>query len=299
MNELYFPVTENCNFECAHCYLSAGPGKRDTTVSRGDFEKIIGNLPVGDTRVILSGGEVTTIREDLNYFLEVLTDRKHHLEKADRFSVFSVEVQTNGSWATSIHRAREVLTDLRNRGVDVVDVASNSRYHKEAGMDVERFHNLRAGNRYLGVDLYIPKGFNEKSAESYFPMGRAKNFDVAFEDLEIGYGRIPCRDAVSLKRNQSDLNLDIEGNVYSCCFRQFKLDGNLIEEPLEKIINRYLDGGDFDLINRRGISALAEKRGVPGDVVRDVVCRQGECALCFRVFGESGDMRVGKDEVVA
>ncbi len=301
MNELYFPVTENCNFECGHCYLSAGPGKKDTTVSRGDFEKIIGNLPIGNTRVILSGGEVATIREDLNYFLEVLVDRRHHWRKRDHSLIFSIEVQTNGSWATSVYRAREILTDWKSRGVNVVDVSSNSKYHKDMGMDMEKFDNLRAGNRYLDMDLFIPNSFSERSAEVFFPMGRAKNLDVAFEDLEIKHGgsRVLCHGAILLKRNHYDLTSDIEGNVYNCCFRQFKLDGNLVEEPLEKIINRSLDNNDFYLVNRYGIGVLAESKGVPGDVVRDVVHRQGECGLCFRVFGEGGDMRVEKGEVVA
>ena len=63
--KLYFVTTQNCNLKCRHCYLEAGPGKSDTTISPEDFKAVVGNLPKESLDLNLSGGEVFTIQDTL------------------------------------------------------------------------------------------------------------------------------------------------------------------------------------------------------------------------------------------
>lgn len=44
---LYSVLTKNCNLNCNHCHVSAGPGNKENTMSVKDFEKVINNLPRG------------------------------------------------------------------------------------------------------------------------------------------------------------------------------------------------------------------------------------------------------------
>ena len=95
---VYFVTTLNCTHECSHCYLSAGPGKKDTTISQADFVKVIDNLPKKSVDLALSGGEVFSIKDSFYSFLDYITwDNK--MRKKKKQGKISVDVQTNGFWA--------------------------------------------------------------------------------------------------------------------------------------------------------------------------------------------------------
>ena len=41
----HFVTTRNCNVTCKHCYLTAGPGKKGTSINEEDFERVVGHFP--------------------------------------------------------------------------------------------------------------------------------------------------------------------------------------------------------------------------------------------------------------
>lgn len=299
MNTLYFPVTENCNFKCSHCYLSAGPGKEDTTISQGDFEKVINNLPVADTRIILSGGEVSTIKKKLNGFLSFLGGKRVRWKSEEGSPMMRVDIQTNGSWATDEEVARDFFEDLSKKGVSRISVKSDTKYHRNFQPNRDVLLDLSdsvylddSSNTVLDIS-YMTRDMNGRNI---FPIGRAKNLNVPLSELTYDYDAM-CHRAISSKSDDYDLVVNAKGDLYNCCWQMFGLDGNLIKEPLEKIIDKSLRNKDFNLVNRYGISALAIDKGVDRDIVRSVVAHQGECALCYRVFGEDGDLVMRKPEL--
>ena len=66
---IYFITTKNCNLGCDHCYLGAGPGQKDSTISSENFEKAIKNIPKKNLGVMISGGEIFTIKNQPYEFL--------------------------------------------------------------------------------------------------------------------------------------------------------------------------------------------------------------------------------------
>ena len=68
--EIYFVITPNCNYRCKHCYIAAGPRRKDETISEKDFRQVIDHLPKVSLELGLSGGEVFTIKDTLYDYLD-------------------------------------------------------------------------------------------------------------------------------------------------------------------------------------------------------------------------------------
>jgi len=295
MNSLFFPVTENCNLTCRHCYLSAGPGKKDTIVSQGDFEKMIGNLPVGDVNVKLSGGEVFTQRKELYSFLDFLQDKKKIWRG---FSRVKYGVSSNGYWGKSLESAEEVLLDLEERGVEDLRILSHDQYHRECGIKKEYFKNIKeASGVLLGgrLETRIPSKFLIREEHEQFPIGRAKDFGVENEELTINFP-MSCIGSFGTGDGYS-LTADSKGNLYTCCFQAFKLDGNLIEEPLDDIIERSALDKDLMTLVKYGPGVLASMKGLDDDVIGNIVKNQGNCGLCYRAFVDEHEGIEGLSEL--
>ena len=105
-------LTRRCNLECAHCYISAGPGQGahgelDTAACRRIVDQLLAVNPA--PMLILSGGE-PLLREDLGAIAAYATLRGA-----------TVVVGTNGTLLTS-----ERVTELLAAGVSGVAVSVDS-----------------------------------------------------------------------------------------------------------------------------------------------------------------------------
>jgi len=226
-NSVYFPVTENCNFSCGHCYLSAGPGKEDSTVSLGDFEDMICNLPRHHTEVILTGGEVTTIPDKLEGFLNVLNKKK---EMFNRFGkTIAIGIQTNGSRAKDMDSANYWVDYFEKMGVGSVDITSVSKHHRAHGIDETVFDNLREVFCERRVRGHVPRDFSFRPNNEYFPMGRALDLGVSSSDIKVSYNGTMCARAVEMNDMSGGKIKSLIGKHGECgfCARVFGENGDL------------------------------------------------------------------------
>lgn len=285
MNRILFPVTKNCDLWCKHCYLSAGPGREDSIVSQENFEKMINNLPFGDIAIDISGGEIATQMEELDGFLNFLQGKKQD----GSFSNLEYTISSNGNWAKSIEEAKDMLSYLESKGVTDLFITSNDTYHLDCGLKREYIRNIKEVSKlevfekfvleiYGGYDFF----FNRKPHKD-FPIGRAKAFNVPNGDLRLHDDRLYCRDSFG-KDDEYSLSADASGNLYTCCYQGFKLNGNLIEEPLVDIFERSYENKELMTIVTEGVVALAVKKGISLDVAKSIKRGQGECGLCYRAF---------------
>jgi radical SAM protein with 4Fe4S-binding SPASM domain len=105
-------LTRRCNLECAHCYISAGPGQTaagelDTAACRRIVDQLLAVNPA--PMIILSGGE-PLLREDLGAIAAYAAERGA-----------TVVVGTNGTLLTG-----ERVTELLAAGVSGVAVSVDS-----------------------------------------------------------------------------------------------------------------------------------------------------------------------------
>jgi len=268
----YFVLTKNCNFKCAHCYISAGPGMRDTTIEEQDFQKCINHLPAFKGELCLSGGEVFTIKDKLYSFLDYL---KYDNKKRERKNQGKLElvVQTNGSWGKSDGTAVKILQELFDFGVRGLDLTSADIFHRQQGMKKEWLLKIKKEAEKIGFkgEHIIIRGAGKQFG--IFPLGRGKSF----YDPNHKFTR-----TTNCKYNLTDYSLTFhqDGTVYNCCWGIFPLPGNLIREPLTRIVERAKKNSRLNTIDKEGILKLAEHDGFQKQEVQEIIKEYGKCIFC-------------------
>ena len=272
---IYFVLKKNCNLKCKHCYLDAGPKKRDSTMDYKDFKKVVANLPQIALEISLTGGEIITMRKNLDSYLEHL-QKENKKRKKERKGRIKVELQTNGFWATSKKRTEKTLVELASKGVNSLDITSNDMYHWEQGLDpgnIERIKKCLDTTEIL--EKYLIRGSTE---EDVYPIGRAKEngFDTSTYNHDFDY----CSKGL----DKYDLTIHPQGEVYLCCLGLLKLKGNVINEKLVEIVRRARKDPMIKKITEYGIEEIALKAGWDDEEIEEVVNKSGNCGLCSELY---------------
>lgn len=201
-----------CNSGCAHCCENSGL-YRTEKMEDDVFRKVADSLSSYKIPVmVFSGGESTMDFERLISSVKYLRKEAGYSGK--------VVVQTNAHWASSEEGAEKVLLELKDAGVDSLDIPSIDRYH-EANFKANEYAT-RAGRIANELGLGAQK---RSTPEKLKPIGRAKRLPRSEWDLDGG-----CTVGVD------DITIDTKGNVYPCCWHQTPPIGNITEKPLEDII---------------------------------------------------------------
>jgi sulfatase maturation enzyme AslB (radical SAM superfamily) len=267
--DIYFMTTRNCNLECDHCFVSAKPNNKDTTMSVDNFYKAVGNLPGEDPiRLKLTGGEIFTIPNHLWGYLDVISGNNTTRKKDNQIDV---SLQTNGFWATSIKAVEEVKKRLDKQNFRWrFDVPSNDKYHNGV-LTEDMSYWLK---EHLGV---YPRGSGGRLG--LMPLGRAQT-ELCLSPSEIFVSSEQCSDL-------SHYTIDETGTVYSCCYKSFPLPGNIINDPLEKIVEMAKEDKTLRTLFDNGPEEVAILEGVHPGEARCWVAENGECGMCINFLGEN------------
>lgn len=139
-------LSYQCNLECSHCNYRSGPDAKGW-MDEATLDLVLDTL-ASEKRLIdihLSGGEATLNPE----FLQLAVRRS--LEKGIRLSY----LETNGFFATSVDKARGVLTPLKKAGLNAV-LVSVSPYHNEKIPLRHTLNCLEAAVEVFGHDGTFP-----------------------------------------------------------------------------------------------------------------------------------------------
>lgn len=270
MTKAYFQTTNDCNLSCAHCFQNSGPGKKHTTLSESDFKKVIRHLPWDRNYLALTGGEIFKDISRLWNYLEIVKN-----ENELRKNPISVNLQTNGFWGNkSDSEIHKIFNKLEKYEVEKLDITSRDKYHEQAGFNFEVLDRIeKISKKYLITDVKI-RGAGPES--KIFPKGRGKNisdklnFKASFDD---------CKGNL----NSRSFTIDTDGTVYMCCFNIYALPGNIIEEPLEEIIERAKKDEIIQALNKKGIKGIARLEGMEKRDIRSEIEKSGECGLCAKI----------------
>lgn len=268
---IYFITTKNCNLTCDHCYLSCGPGLVDTTISDEDFSRVISNLLKTSLELTLSGGEIYSVKKRLYNFLEIIKG-ENRARKTKRQNAVEICLQTNAFWATSEEKIKKELDYLDKLKIKVeFDIPSDDYFHHEEGIRLDilkkyvKRNNLEESIRFRG---------QKSKTKNVAPIGRGKDINPkGFFDWK------GCRHALS----NYHVTVHPDGSCFMCCLGIFKLEGNVIEEPLTKIIARSKRNPRLNILNEKGIRALAAYDKHPRGEIKKLVDQYGKCGMCFKL----------------
>ena len=282
VNSIYFAITNNCNLECAHCFRDSGPGKKNTTISYENFQRVIDNLPKEDTKLTLTGGEIFTEKDKLYGFLEYLNGIKEKYNfRGGKY--FEIVLQTNAFWAINESKIEEILREIDGFGVNELDVTSDDDYHYAQGIKSENLGKLKhffwdtrsSFENIVHVDL-------RGAGVRIMPIGRGKKFEKDNEYINFH----SCGN--NLNNSRLHLTVNEIGEVFPCCFGVFPLEGNLIEQPLQKIVENALKNPKISALNVNGICELARKDGWDARELEAQIDTLGECGFCYHNYIKNG-----------
>ena len=146
--------TNNCTAKCRHCSMNSGPDRNDT-LSWEQLDmmmtQLFDQLDIGV--IVFSGGESTLLGDDL----------LKAIDKCRQHGVLS-RLVTNAFWADSPEAALAKLTELREAGLDELNISTDDyhlpfislqkvRYAYEAAIQLD-FHAVAICNAY-GPDGWL------------------------------------------------------------------------------------------------------------------------------------------------
>lgn len=255
-----------CNAGCAHCCESSGP-YRTERMEDGVFRKVADSLSSYKLRTItFSGGESTIDFERL------LSSVKYLRKEAGYAG--EIIVQTNAHWAMSEDGAEKVLLELKDAGVDSLDIPSIDKYH-EAKFNASE-NAPRAGR--IARKLGFSGNLERTGPEKVIPIGRAKTAIPETEwDLDsycdIGFGNI---------------TVDTRGNVYPCCWHQTPPIGNITEKTLDEILDNARKNSVAVKMAEMGFKSVpAEMLGISKEEKTRLEGKLGACGTCSEYFSKA------------
>lgn len=295
---LHLLLTYECNFECDHCFVWAGPGQSGTlTLAQIDSilaqAKALGSIEW----IYFEGGE------PFLYHAILLRGARRAAELG-----FKVGIVSNGYWATEREDAVEWLRGLQGIVQDL-SISCDS-YH--GGEDQRRLaENAYAAAEHLGIPAAViriaepeapgastPAGQLPPGESGVMYRGRAaqKLAPSATQRPWAGFTECPHEDL----REPGRVHVDPFGNVHLC---QGISLGNMFQTPLSEICARYdpdthpiagplLAGGPAELVRRYGLphaSGYADACHICDEARRALRPRFPEILAPDQMYGADGE----------
>lgn len=261
-------LTENCNLSCSHCYMSAGPGKEDTTVTRKDFEKMLSHLPAEKLDLGLSGGEIFTVEERLREYLELI-EIENQKRRGDQ--KIRIIIQSNGFWLKK-KNVRTMLSYLKEKNVNALNIASNDKYHQEQGLKLNE-DLISLAKEYFSQVLITG------ASDQLMPIGRANNQPARL----IIFGQCSSKNY----KDYRTLTIKNNGRVYPCCFQFFPYPGNIFEESLSSILQRVEKNPRLSALDNEGIEGIAKYDKFNAERISTLIRLLGDCGTCGQLYGRN------------
>jgi MoaA/NifB/PqqE/SkfB family radical SAM enzyme len=261
----YVLVTLKCNSRCRHCYIEAGPERKES-LDLESLKRVIDEVSKCEIPEIqFSGGECTLKKENLFSALKYAKNKRRKTGYPKEISV-----QTNGSWAVDDKKTKDMLIDFHDVGTDHIGIASFDRYHAEF-MSLDRARKAYYMARDMGFSV------NLHGAGRINPVGRAKR-----EVPKDEWGKWMCNQELTA----AGLSISPHGDVYPCCWQATPPMGNILEENLDTILKRARNDDFFKTLGQEGFSGLRELLGIEKDEFDKKVDELGECGYCYELFKE-------------
>jgi MoaA/NifB/PqqE/SkfB family radical SAM enzyme len=284
-------LTSRCNASCGHCSTSCGPTRTEALPRHKIFGLMDEAAALSQDEPLkfgISGGEPFL---DLELLLEVIAYGK-------RLGASEVTCVSNAYWATSADKARDLLTQVRRAGLDMLAV-SCSRFHLEF-VKVKRVERALAAAREVGLPCavkYVRLQSDPDSAESIEAWGR----QLGATRVEIISILPHLRDGVTLPDSDYERRAGLPqgrcpapiitvretGEAYTCCtpgaLGGFLSLGNTHETSLDEVSDRFYLGGKQQILRTHGPIHFARAAVAQGAGGRLRESYGGVCDLCTHV----------------
>jgi MoaA/NifB/PqqE/SkfB family radical SAM enzyme len=296
---LVIETTDRCNARCGMCYQAAGPRgsdlRGDNTLDLATVKRIIAEAAELDevaSRLHISGGEAF-----LNY-----RDTVEAFRYAKAIGYHNIGSTTNGFWATTRDIALARCIELREVGVDYLEVSFDHWHLPHVAP--ARVKNLLWATRRAGINVILrtltSRSHHLDDVLGYFsdddllgvvigngrvhPVGRGAT-EVPADDVYYGSGPVGACEPF--------LNLTISpnGNVYPCCagadMTESMSSGNVRRESLGRALQKLRTDRMIRHVIHAGAGTLVPIVNELGFGDRLQPAYNSICHLCWDVFRDN------------
>lgn len=287
MQSIYWVITRNCTQTCSHCYISSESGGE--SLSENDSEKIVENLPQEVEQVIIGGGETLLTKSLLYRTLDLLFAKFGNRAR--------YMIQTNGDLLDE-----QTVEELLEKHVARIDISSIDDFHnnRHTREHLDELLSSR-GVKYLEFPALADEDGNIPPAAYSFwgatpdlwlggvwPRGRALENGLWTHNPSHNFcnrwsGALGFLDNDS---PQQEINLRLS-DVFPCCPGTKVSLGDIRQEPLLEILDRYRDNPVFLALNRGEPDATGVEQGITIDFAKKRIEELGSCCLwCDEFFAK-------------
>jgi radical SAM protein with 4Fe4S-binding SPASM domain len=262
-------ITYRCNSICRHCFFESSPTKKQTLNLVQGTNAIDESYELGAEWVSITGGE-PFLKKDLLENLLKYSNKKG----------LKTEVVSNGFWAKSLEEAITILKQLKNIGLDVLNLSLDD-FHQEFIL-ISHVKNAFKAALSLGIKVVIMTTTTKNNAitietipeylqdnhiqligapripnphafliESQItPAGRGENI------TELEYSQVPL---LRCKEILTDIGIGPDGKVFPCCgpLASKIVLGDIKESNLRRILEKAWKNSTFTSL-RNGIQISGE-----------------------------------------
>ena len=251
-------LTNRCNAHCSHCYMKTNDNSK--TLLHDQIDMLIDKLPINTKTIVITGGEIFSAKEELEYFLKRINSK---------FDRIQIGLESNGIYLYT-HDALKILKQLKDLNVDYIRF-SDDPFHESGGVDLKKVRELKKLES------------TETPRIKYLVQTKALSIGRAEQLKDTEKSKPSCMNNSNSEKNPY-IFMDITGDMYLCAWKSGKKVGNIfsdcfieIEKNLKEKVNYcILTGNIADAI-------LAFKNGDEEEIKRNIDIN-GECNECIKIF---------------
>ena len=215
-------ITLRCNLECRHCFVEAGPYRKEE-MTLAQIEHILHSVGPYVDRVWFSGGEPTIVKDKLLFGLNCAASIKKRYG-CPQF----ICIQTNATFAGTPEEIFRFLVDLHQSGANEIDITSNDSFHFEQMDSTLPWTVANIASR-SGLFERVSIGGSEYKVvkrigrAAKIPKTELEGFDFGYKEKCVFTG--------------SDFVVYPDGNLLPCIYGKRLSLGNLYNSSFVDIIN--------------------------------------------------------------
>ena len=165
-------LTEACNLNCSHCYMSANKSGKSLTIQEIDL--LIKGLPDNCLRISITGGEPYMCKDKLYYIIDKIVQRFKGKKP-------EIRVETNGTFFDQNEESiRNEVLQLISHGVDTLRL-SDDKFHEDGGLNIDKLRYIEKVVKNYNLNIVVSTLVQENAVA----FGRAKKLEDKYQDKKM------------------------------------------------------------------------------------------------------------------
>ena len=251
-------LTNLCNAHCSHCYMITNENPK--TLSFEQIDLLVDKLPINTKTIVITGGEIFTVRSELEYFLNKLNNK---------FNRIQIGLESNGIYLYT-HDSLQVLKQLKQLNVDFIRF-SDDPFHETGGVDLDKVRKLKELES------------NDTPIIKYLVQTKALSIGKAEQLKEEEKSRPCCMNTEDSEKNPY-IFMDITGDLYLCAWKSGKKIGNIFDDSFLEIEGNLKEQVNHCILTGNILDAISIYTKKNKENVKNSINTIGECNTCIKTF---------------